>query len=354
VFEQFSDQARQVVTRAAEEARVFRHAGLEPAHLLLAITSIRGCDAVRTMECLGASRDQVAEGIREELGGADPEDVPDEIPFTNRARKTLDRGLEEALALGDDFVGTAHLLLGILRAKKGTAVDVTRALGIDLERTRAVVAQLPTEEAIGGVHLERAVPDPPPTPDSVDPGTIATPPLELARCCSFCGRDLWDVTAFVHGEVGAICDECVVAAQRTIENAAEDQHGLTLPPRVFGTPPDRRAARTIEEAFRTVFGTFATTAHRQRLIEDGEQVAPRLELAQQRTGIRVMGVRLQRVRFRDDHTADVAFALQLSTRRWLPSEGTALQRDDDAWIISRDTISRLVQMVGIELPPPGT
>jgi Clp amino terminal domain, pathogenicity island component/ClpX C4-type zinc finger len=363
MFDRFSDQARRLVVQAQEEVRVLRHTELDAAHLLLAIAALPDSDATAALTEMGIATEAVRDGARAALGPDGSTPTVGSISFTPRAMKTLERGLEESERLHDDFVGTAHLLLGLVRAKKGAAALVLHDLGVDLDRARATVAALPSGESNAGVSLHRETTVAGSTGtgqaaehriDSVPAATPFPPPMTgfspNNQRCSFCGRDLWDSAHFVHGDGGAICDECVTAARRVIDDAADDQHGLTLPPRVFGTIPDPEAARMIDESFRTVFGTFATPVHRERLIEDGTNVARFLEEAQASTGIRVQGARVQRVRFVDARRAEVQFALDLSGMSWLPFDGNAVHHDGQ-WLVGRDTIGRVVERGGVQLPP---
>jgi hypothetical protein len=141
MFERFTDAARDVVTRAQEEARRLGHDYIGTEHLLLALldrdeaeqdvalAALRACDVERA-----AVRAKVVEVIGE--GTATP---PGHIPFTPRAKKVLELGLREALQLGHNCVGAEHLLLALLREGEGVACQVLTDLGVELVQLRSWV-----------------------------------------------------------------------------------------------------------------------------------------------------------------------------------------------------------------------
>jgi ATP-dependent Clp protease ATP-binding subunit ClpC len=142
MFERFTDRARRVVVFAQDEARGLNHNWIGTEHLLLAV--IReghgvGAKALESMQIsLDAARQQV-----ESLIGRGQNPVGDgHIPFTPRAKKVLELSLREALQLGHDYIGTEHILLGLIREGDGVAAQVLVSLGCDLNRARQQVIQL--------------------------------------------------------------------------------------------------------------------------------------------------------------------------------------------------------------------
>ena len=142
MFERFTDRARRVVVLAQDEARGLNHNWIGTEHLLLAV--IReghgvGAKALESMQIsLDAARQQV-----ESLIGRGQNPVGDgHIPFTPRAKKVLELSLREALQLGHDYIGTEHILLGLIREGDGVAAQVLVSLGCDLNRARQQVIQL--------------------------------------------------------------------------------------------------------------------------------------------------------------------------------------------------------------------
>jgi ATP-dependent Clp protease ATP-binding subunit ClpC len=140
MFERLTDQAQQVVVHAQKEARGFNHDYIGTEHILLAILHASDTVAARALRSFGISlepaRQQVENvvGRREGSSGA-------HIPFSRRAKKTLELALREALQLQHNHIGTEHILLGIIREGEGTAVRVLRDLGVELSELRERVVQ---------------------------------------------------------------------------------------------------------------------------------------------------------------------------------------------------------------------
>ena len=140
MFERFTNQSRRVVVLAQEEARMLNHNYIGTEHLLLGLLHEGKGSAARTLAAmdvtLGAARDQVIAIIGQ--GQAEP---AGHIPFTPSAKKSLELSLREALQLGDGYIGTGHLLLGLIRQGDNTAVKMLGELGTDLNDLRTRVIQ---------------------------------------------------------------------------------------------------------------------------------------------------------------------------------------------------------------------
>ena len=130
MFHRFTDRARRVVHLAQEEARLLRHDYVGTEHLLLGLLYEGEGVAARALESLGISREDVR-GQVEEITGHGQGSRAGPIPFTPRAKKVLELSLREALALGHHYIGTEHLLLGLLREGQGVAAQVLTRLGAD-------------------------------------------------------------------------------------------------------------------------------------------------------------------------------------------------------------------------------
>jgi ATP-dependent Clp protease ATP-binding subunit ClpA len=141
VFERFTDRARRVVVLAQEEARMLDHNYIGTEHLLLGLIHEREGVAAKALESLGISLKDAREQVEEILGHgrATPSG---HIAFTPRARKVLELSLREALALNHNYIGTEHILLGLIREGEGVAAQVLHRLGADLHRARQQVIQL--------------------------------------------------------------------------------------------------------------------------------------------------------------------------------------------------------------------
>jgi ATP-dependent Clp protease ATP-binding subunit ClpC len=142
MFERFTDRARRVVVLAQEEARALGHGYIGTEHILLGI--LRESDGVgaRALESLGITLTAVRQEVEQMIGQGDPSELPSHIPFTPRAKKVLELSLREALQLGHNYIGTEHILLGLIREGEGVAAQVLVKLGADLNRTRQQVIQL--------------------------------------------------------------------------------------------------------------------------------------------------------------------------------------------------------------------
>ena len=141
MFERFTDRARRVVVLAQEEARMLNHNYIGTEHILLGLIHEGEGVAAKALESLGIS----LEGVRaqvEEIIGQGQQAPSGHIPFTPRAKKVLELSLREALQLGHNYIGTEHILLGLIREGEGVAAQVLVKLGADLNRVRQQVIQL--------------------------------------------------------------------------------------------------------------------------------------------------------------------------------------------------------------------
>jgi ATP-dependent Clp protease ATP-binding subunit ClpA len=133
MFERFTDRARRVVALAQEEARMLNHDYIGTEHILLGLIHEGDGVAARSLESLGISLDAVRQQVQEIIGRG--QQAPSgHIPFTPRAKKVLELSLREALQLGHNYIGTEHILLGLLREGDGVAAQVLVRLGADLNR----------------------------------------------------------------------------------------------------------------------------------------------------------------------------------------------------------------------------
>ncbi|NBY11665.1 MAG: AAA family ATPase, partial [Actinobacteria bacterium] len=141
MFERFTDRARRVVVLAQEEARLLNHSYIGTEHILLGLIHEGEGVAAKALESLNISLDAVRAQVEEIIGqgGSSPSG---HIPFTPRAKKVLELSLREALQLGHNYIGTEHILLGLIREGEGVAAQVLVKLGADLSRVRQQVIQL--------------------------------------------------------------------------------------------------------------------------------------------------------------------------------------------------------------------
>ena len=141
MFERFTDRARRVVVLAQEEARMLNHNYIGTEHILLGLIHEGEGVAAKALEALGISLEAVRSQV-EEIIGQGQQAPSGHIPFTPRAKKVLELSLREALQLGHNYIGTEHILLGLIREGEGVAAQVLVKLGADLNRVRTQVISL--------------------------------------------------------------------------------------------------------------------------------------------------------------------------------------------------------------------
>jgi len=148
MFERFTDRARRVIVMAQQEARLLSHSYIGTEHLLLGLLADGGGTAAQALESLGVTLEAAREQVREMVGeGQQPQQG--HIPFTPRAKRVLELSLREALNLGDDHIGTEHLLLGLLAEADDVGAQIVARLGASPRAVREKV-----------IELTGAVPDP--------------------------------------------------------------------------------------------------------------------------------------------------------------------------------------------------
>ncbi len=141
MFERFTDRARRVVVLAQEEARLLNHNYIGTEHILLGLIHEGEGVAAKALESLGINLENVRSQVIEIIGQG--QQAPSgHIPFTPRAKKVLELSLREALQLGHNYIGTEHILLGLIREGEGVAAQVLQKLGADLPKVRQTVIQL--------------------------------------------------------------------------------------------------------------------------------------------------------------------------------------------------------------------
>src|SRR5919199_6212069 len=141
MFERFTERARKVVVVAQDEARHFNRNYIGTEHLLLGLLREDEGVAARALSSLNVTLDDVREQV-ESIVGYGEEGTGGQAPFTPRAKKGLELSLREALQLGHNYIGTEHILLGLIREGEGVAAQVLVKLGADLNRVRQQVIQL--------------------------------------------------------------------------------------------------------------------------------------------------------------------------------------------------------------------
>jgi Clp amino terminal domain, pathogenicity island component/ClpX C4-type zinc finger len=330
VFERFTDRARRVVVLAQEEARLLDHNYIGTEHILLGLIHEGEGVAARALESLDISLDDVRAEV-EEIIGRGSEMPSGHIPFTPRAKKVLELALREALQLGHNYIGTEHVLLGLIREGEGVAAQVLVKLGADLSRVRQQVIQV-----LSGYAGTARTPDPLGAPPLGGPARVGQP------VCSFCGRDLWEAAHYVRGEVAMICDECVAAATTMLSEAQPDQHALLLPVRIFGTEPEPGAADAIVDAIVQAFD-LTDAAHMLACVEDGADFVEETErlLAQRPDHLPSLEARVDRIRFSADDRAVVRITRSVGE---VVAEANEIRVVcvDGRWLVSRNSFTHVL------------
>ena len=153
MFERFTDRARGVIVLAQGEARSLDHDYIGTEHILLALMEEGNGVGAKALEAMQITMDTVREKVEEITGRGQVSPRKGHIPFTPAAKKVLEFSLRESLQLGHHYIGTEHILLGLVREGEGVAGQVLVSLGADLNRTREQVIQILT-----GRHQEEATP----------------------------------------------------------------------------------------------------------------------------------------------------------------------------------------------------
>ncbi len=161
MFERFTDRARRVVVLAQEEARLLNHNYVGTEHILLGLIHEGEGVAAQALTSLGISLEAVRQQV-EEIIGQGQQGQSGHIPFTPRVKKVLELSLREALQLGHNYIGTEHILLGLLREGEGVASQVLLRLGAGLSQVRQQVIQVLHGQA--GPEREIAWAEPGPGP----------------------------------------------------------------------------------------------------------------------------------------------------------------------------------------------
>ncbi len=160
VFERFTDRARLVLVLAQEEALLLRHSFIGTEHILLGLIHEGEGLAANALESLGISLEVTREKVEETIGPARSAPTDGSPPFTPRAKKVLELSLREALQLGHNYIGTEHILLGLVREGEGVGAEILVGLGGDLPRVRQQVIQLLSghEDRVGSTGPRRPGP----------------------------------------------------------------------------------------------------------------------------------------------------------------------------------------------------
>ena len=222
MFERFTDRARRVVVLAQEEARLLGHDYIGTEHLLLGLISDGEGLAARALAQLDVALPKVRYLV-EEIVGRGSGAPTGHVPFTRRAKKVLELSLRESRHLGHDYIGTEHILLGLVREGEGVAAQVLERQGLTLARVREQVLQI-----LSG--LERGHQTPPPAGEGAAGGFIGYSDVPFRRWRG--SLPSWRRRKPREGRVGSpICPACgsdvsESAASRTYRVADAEGEGF--------------------------------------------------------------------------------------------------------------------------------
>ena len=184
MFERFTERARQVVVLAQEEARTLKHNYIGTEHILLGLLREEEGLAARVLESLDITVERVRSQVVRIVGSGE-EVTAGQIPFTPRAKKVLELALREALSLGHNYIGTEHILLGLVRENEGVAARILLDFDADSEKIRNEVIRMLSgpggrrQGGSGAAHAARAR-----SPRSCSTSSAATSPSSPTRASS--------------------------------------------------------------------------------------------------------------------------------------------------------------------------
>ena len=144
-FDKFTDRARRVLTYAQDEAQRFDHNYIDTEHILLGLVREGDSTAVRVLETMGVELAKVRTAIEFIIGRGD-RPVVGEVGLTPQAKRVIELAIDEARRLDDHYLGTEHLLLGLVREDAGLAAGVLESVGVTIDRTRARIVGLDERE----------------------------------------------------------------------------------------------------------------------------------------------------------------------------------------------------------------
>ena len=139
MFDRFTDRAKRAMSFAWKAAQEFRHDYIGTEHMLLGLVDQSDCTAAQVLTGLGVDLQALRVRVTGRVGRAGPEAVEGQLPFTPGAKKTLECSMEEASQFAHAYIGTEHLVLGLVRERKGIAATALADSGVELSKLRAAV-----------------------------------------------------------------------------------------------------------------------------------------------------------------------------------------------------------------------
>jgi ATP-dependent Clp protease ATP-binding subunit ClpA len=177
MFERFTERARQVVVLAQDEARTLKHNYIGTEHILLGLLREPEGIAGRVLDSLDITVEEVRAQVARIIGLGDDDVTTSQIPFTPRAKKVLELALREGLSLGQTYIGTEHILLGLVRENEGVAARILLNFDADAETIRNEVIRA-LDSPRRALHERSAHPQ------------STTNPRIVILCCPSCGSSI--------------------------------------------------------------------------------------------------------------------------------------------------------------------
>ena len=341
MFERFGDDARRVVVLAQEEARLLDHNSIGTEHLLLAMLNpAAGGIAADALRAAGITQERARAAVVEIIGrGGSP--PSGHIPFTSRAKTVLELSLREALEVGDDEIGSEHVLLGLIREGSGVGTQVLVKLGANLTHLRH---QVIARRGIRGPGPPRAV-----ARGAMSAGAVlrSTPAAGMVDQpvprCSFCGRSQDRVAHLLVAGGAALCDECARDAVAQLDELPDDApKRARLRRRDVGLPDEHAARAAIERAFDAVLGPFRVPpADALWAVEAGDHVPELLIALDEAAGhapVVVNDQTIEHVRFVDEDEAEIGLGLWMANSTAPMMQQASAVREDGTWKVSRSSV----------------
>jgi len=340
VFERFTDRARRVLILAQEEARLLNHSFIGTEHILLGLLAEGEGVAAKALEQLDISLEAARQKVEDivVLSGTAPMGSP---PFTPRAKKVLELSYRESLQLGHDFIGTEHLLLGLVSEGEGVGAQVLVSLGADLARVRQKVIEL-----LSGYQGEESVGAGPRVT-----GAISTGPQARLVACSFCGRQPPEAGQLISGNDAFICEHCV---RQLSGQLSGQEHGVDSGVTPTGTSPDNEDEARIQIAHSfSALTTPSDDGQSVPSVERGQDLGPSL-LAFRRSSLvaetSALTVSVDEVVFLDAEHAAVWFTLYVDGNPLLSHLRGTADVVEGEWKVARSTFCELMARAGVSCP----
>jgi hypothetical protein len=353
MFERFGDDARRVVVRAQEEARSLDHDYIGTEHLLLAMLNPgTGGIAAEALLAAGITPERARAEVLEIVGpGGSP--PSGHIPFTSRAKKVLELSLREALEVGDEELGSEHILLGVIREGTGVGAQALVKLGVDLTHLRH---QVIARRGLRGPEPPHAVARGAMSAHAVlrtMPGAgLGERPVPR---CSFCGRREDRVPRLLVAGGMSLCAECARAAAAQLDQLPDDAPKRVRFRRQYAAPSDEPdAVAAIERAFDAIVGPMRLPfGEAFWAVEGGAELTAELRVmdrAAELAPVVINDVSIERVRFIDVDEAEVGLALWIAGNPAPMVQPVHAVRVDGTWQVSRATVQGLAAQARMVAP----